>query len=449
MREAISNKIRKKMQRFEISGGRRLKGSISVNGSKNATVAILAAAMMNRGTTTIRNVPQIEEVNRWIEVLQSMGVKIERNEKELKVIPPKKISIGRIDKQAAQKTRSVIMLIGSLLRCCKRYSIPQAGGCKLGKRIVSPHFYALENFGVKVDVKSNSYEVDTSKFSKANEVVLYESGDTVTETALMAAAQIPAKTTIKMATGNYMVQDLCFYLQKLGVRIKGIGTPTLEVEGLGGIKRDVAYDISEDPIEAMFFISLAIATKSDLTIKRCPIDFLELELLKLRKMGQKYQFKKNYFSKNGKTKLVDIRIIPSELKCLEEKIHALPFPGINQDNLPFFVPIAMFAKGRTLIHDWAYENRAIYFTELTRLGAKITLLDPHRVYVEGPAKIKAAEMMCPPALRPAAIILVVMLAAPGRSILRDVYSINRGYEDLQGRLRGIGAEIKMLEQATS
>jgi UDP-N-acetylglucosamine 1-carboxyvinyltransferase len=378
-------------------------------------------------------------------VLQSIGVKIERRKKEIKIIPPKKIKIGSIDKQAAQKTRSVIMLISALLSCCKKYSIPQAGGCKLGKRIVSPHFYALENFGVKIKVKSDSYEVDTDKFTKGGKVVLYESGDTVTETALMAAAQIPAKTTIKMATGNYMVQDLCFYLQKLGVKIKGVGTSTLEVEGLNRIDKDVVYNISEDPIEAMFFISLAITTKSDLTIKRCPIDFLELELLKLKKMGQKYQIKKQYYSENKNTKLADIRIMPSTLSSLEDKIHALPFPGINQDNLPFFVPIAMCAKGRTLIHDWAYENRAIYFTELVRLGAKITLLDPHRVYVEGPAKIKSAEMMSPPALRPAAIILVAMLAAPGKSILRDVYSINRGYENLQERLQSIGADIEMLE----
>jgi len=431
------------MQKFKINGGKKLSGSITVNGSKNATVAILAASMMNKGTTTLKNVPQIEEVNRWTEVLQSMGVGIERKGKDLKIIPSKKLKIKKIDIKAAQKTRSVILLIGALLGKFNKYSIPQAGGCKLGRRIVTPHFFALEKFGIKINVRRDSYDIDTSKFDKAPNVVLYESGDTVTETALMAAAQLPTKTTIKMATANYMVQDLCFYLQRLGVKIKGIGTSTLEVEGARKLNKNVTYNIGEDPIEAMFFISLAIATRSRLTIRRCPIEFLELELLKLEKMGQKFKIKKEYYSNNKKTRLIDVEIFPSSLIALEDKIHALPFPGLNQDNLPFFVPIAMIAKGRTLIHDWTFENRAVYFTELARLGGKVTLLDPHRVYIEGPTKMKNAEMMSPPALRPAAIILVAMLAAPGKSVLRDVYSINRGYENLQQRLQAIGAEIEM------
>jgi UDP-N-acetylglucosamine 1-carboxyvinyltransferase len=250
-----------------------------------------------------------------------------------------------------------------------------------------------------------------------------------------------------MATGNYMVQDLCFFLEKLGVEIKGIGNSTLEITGLEKINKDIEYEISEDPIEAMFFISLAITTRSDLKIERCPIEFLELELLKLEKMGQRYNILKEYKSENGKTDLVDLEIIPSELKAPEDKIHGLPFPGINMDNLPFFVPIVSIAEGRTLIHDWSFENRAIYFLDLNRLGANISLLDPHRVYVEGPVEFKPAEMMSPPALRPAAIMLVAMLAAPGKSVLRDVYSINRGYENLEERLESIGAKIRLIESA--
>ena len=434
------------MQKFVISGGKKLSGEIEVNGSKNATVAILAASMINEGATILRNVPQIEEVNRWTEILESMGVKIQRNGNVLKIIPPKKVRIKTIDKEAAQKTRSAILLIGSLLRKTKKYLIPQAGGCKLGERIVCPHFFALEKFGVKINVKNDGYEIDANNFSNAPNVVLYESGDTVTETAIMAASQNPSKTIIKMASANYMVQDLCFYLQKLGVKINGVGTSTLEIEGLKRVKKDVDYSIGEDPIEAMFFVSLAIATKSSLKIKRCPIEFLELEFLKLEKMGQKLEIKKRYFSKNKKTKLVDVEVFPSKLTALKDKIHALPFPGINQDNLPFFVPIAMNAKGRTLIHDWTFENRAIYFTELNRLGGRITLMDPHRIYIEGPTKLKGTEMMSPPALRPAAIMLVAMLAASGKSVLRDVYSINRGYENLQDRLQSIGADIVMLDE---
>jgi UDP-N-acetylglucosamine 1-carboxyvinyltransferase len=433
------------MQYFKVQGGKKLKGEIEVNGSKNATVAILAASMINRGKTTLKNVPQIEEVNRWVEVLESIGVEIKREEKTLTIIPPEKIEIEKINREAAERTRSAMMLIGSLMTKFEEYVIPQAGGCKLGSRTVKPHLFVLENFGVEIETKEDGFHVNTRESHDADEFVLYESGDTVTETALMAASQFEGKTKIKMATANYMVQDLCFFLEKLGVKIDGIGSSTLEVTGVDDINKDIEYTIGEDPIEAMFFISLAITTKSDFVIKKCPIEFLELELLKLEKMGQKYEILDRYLSGNGKTELVDLRFASSKLKALEEKLHGLPFPGINMDNLPFFVPIAMMAEGRTLIHDWAFENRAIYFTELNRMGGKVTLLDPHRVYIEGPVEFKNAEMMSPPALRPAAIILVAMLGAKGNSILRDVYSINRGYENLESRLINLGAEIELVE----
>ncbi len=431
-------------EKFIINGGKKLHGAIKVNGSKNAAVALLAASMINQGKTTFHNVPQIEEVNRWVEILESIGAKIERKGKTMTIVSPKRISLKRINKQSAEKTRSAILLIGALAGRSRQYFIPQAGGCKLGERTIRPHLYALENFGVKIKTTEQGFAVRVNKLRPAVDSVLYETGDTVTETAIMAAAQTPGKTVIKMASANYMVQDLCFYLEKLGVKIKGIGTSTLEIRGKKKLKKNVDYHISEDPIEAMFFISLAIVTKSELVIRRCPIEFLELELLKLQKMGQKIEVVKKYKAKNKRTRLVDIKIIPSKLTALKDKIHALPFPGLNMDNLPFFVPIAMMAKGKTLIHDWVYENRAVYFTELNRLGGKITLIDSHRVTVTGPTNLKPADLTSPPALRPAAIILVAMLGAKGKSILRGVYSINRGYEDLEKRLQSIGADIELV-----
>ena len=268
----------------------------------------------------------------------------------------------------------------------------------------------------------------------------------MTEDSLMAATKINGATVIKFASANYQVQDLCFFLEKLGVKIEGIGTTTLVVHGKSEINTAVEYSPSEDPIEAMLFLAIAATTNSSITIERCPIDFLELELLKLEKMGFKYKILKKYKARNGRTDLVDIQTFSSKLKALEEKIYARPFPGLNIDNLPFFVPIATQAKGRTLIHDWVFENRALYYTELAKLGANVILADPHRVYIEGSTELKPAEVVCPPALRPAAIILVAMLAAKGISILRNVYSINRGYEDLCARLNKLGAKIQPLRE---
>jgi len=434
------------MEYFEINGGKKLKGAIAISGSKNATVALLMASLINKGKTILKNVPQIEEVNRLIEVMESVGVRFEKDGKNLTIIPPAKIAINKINKEAAERTRSIIMMVGALGSHFKKYAIPQAGGCRLGSRTIKPHLLALEELGIKITTKEDGFHIAAEKLIAGKKIVLYELGDTVTENVLIAAAQIKGKTTVHLASANYMVQDVCFFLEKLGVKIKGIGTHRLEIQGLGKIRKDVEYEISEDPIEAMFFISAAVCTGSGLIVRRCPIDFLELELLKLEKMGLRFKFAKSYLSKNGKTNLVDIKLFPSKLTALEEKIHPLPSAaGINMDNLPFFVPVAIFAKGETLIHDWVYENRAIYFAELNRLGAKITLMDSHRVLVEGPRKLTGATMTCPPALRPGAIILVAMLAAKGKSVLQDIYHIERGYANLVERLRSLGAEIKKVK----
>jgi UDP-N-acetylglucosamine 1-carboxyvinyltransferase len=432
---------------FEIEGGHELHGEITMNSSKNAAVAILAGALLNKGTTYLEQMPKIEEVARLIEVLQSIGVKVTWiKNTDLEIKPPARFNLENINTDSAQKTRSIIMFIGSLMHHLKEFNLPYAGGCSLGKRTVAAHQFALEKFGVQIETKSNAYHIKIKKQAPGS-VTMYEMGDTATENILFAAAMTEGKTIIRFASSNYMVQDVCLFLQKLGVKIEGIGTSTLTVHGVKSINKRVRYAPSEDPLEAMLLISAAALTNSSITIKRCPIDFLRLELLKLEKMGLTFTISAEYLAKNGFTKLVDITTQKhGELTALADKIHPLPYPGINIDNLPFFVPIAAMAKGETLVHDWVFEDRSIYFTELNKLGVHVHLLDPHRVMIEGPTKFRAAEVICPPALRPATIILVAMLAAPGRSILRNVYSINRGYESLADRLRSLGAHIRTLHE---
>ena len=432
---------------FEINGGKEISGEITMKSSKNATVAILAGALLNKGVTYIENAPRIEEVFRLLEVLESIGVQVRWvNGVDLELKPPAKLKLNDINVEAATKTRSIIMFIGSIMHYEKKFQLPYAGGCHLGKRTIAAHEYVLEKFGVKIETTDGKYTLTVNK-KQPGRVTMYEMSDTATENALLAAALTEGKTVISFASCNYMVQDLCFFLQKLSVKIEGIGTTTLTIHGAKSINKRVKYHSGEDPLEAMLFITAAAVTNSKITVKRAAIDFLELELLKLEKMGLRFDYSEVYPSYNGKTRLVDITTHHHEgLTALGDKIAPLPYPGINIDNLPFFVPIAAIANGETLIHDWVFEDRALYFTELNKLGAKVRLLDPHRVIVDGPTKFKATEVICPPALRPATIILVAMLAAPGRSVLRNVYSINRGYESLAMRLRELGADINTLHE---
>lgn len=429
---------------LKIEGGHKLRGAIDVKVSKNAAVGLLCAALLNRGTTVLKKVPKIEEVFRLIEVLESIGVKVTWLEDGLEIKPPKKLLLDKMDVKAARRTRSVIMYLGALMHRYKEFRLPYAGGCKLGKRTVAPHLYALEEFGVSVTTKNNYYHAVIKKRA-ARDVTLYEMGETVSENVLMAAALTDGTTILRNISSNYMVQDMCFFLEACGVKIEGIGTNKLIVHGVKDIDKDITYYPSEDPIEAMSFISAAITTNSHITVRRSPIDFLRVELLRLEKMGCKFRISKPYLAENKRTELVDITTLETDdLKAPEDKIHALTHPGINMDNLPFFAPIVARAKGTTLIHDWSYEDRALYLTELRKLGVDVRLADPHRAYITGPSKFEPADINSPAALRPAVIILITMLAAPGTSILRNIYSITRGYEDFAERLNKLGAHITVL-----
>lgn len=429
---------------LQIEGGKKLHGSIEVKTSKNAAVALLCAALLNKGTTTLRRVARIEEVNRIIEVLNSIGVKTKWIDEtnDLVITPPARLKLDEMDIEAAKKTRTVIMFLGPLLHQYRSFKLPYAGGCSLGTRTVEPHMDGLKHFGLRVEAETEYYQASVKKTAPKRAIVLTERGDTVTENILMAAALYDGETIIRNASPNYMVQDVCFFLQKIGVSVEGIGTTVLKIRGLKVIKKNVDYYPSEDPIEAMSFIAAALVTDSKLTIKRAPIEFLELELATLEGMHMQYDISEEYMARNDKTRLVDITIKPSKLVAPKDKLHPLPFPGVNIDNLPFLGLIATVAEGRTLVHDWLYENRAIYFMELNSLNAQVELLDPHRVYITGPTKWKPAEMVAPPALRPTVVVLLAMLATPGTSILRNVYQMNRGYEQLAERLNTIGADIQ-------
>lgn len=439
-------------QGFRIRGGRELSGEITINTSKNAAVALLCASLLNSGRTVLHRVARIEEVYRIIEVLESIGVKChwQNRHRDLEIISPRELKLDEMNIEAARQTRSIIMFLGPLMYLFEKFRLPFAGGCFLGKRTVMPHLKALASFGLEVFVnpENNFYEVtvDQKKLRSRQDryIILTERSDTVTENVLMAAALAPSKTTIVNASSNYMVQDLCFFLEKLGVKIEGVGTTRMVVQGCPLIDTDVDYHISEDPIEAMSFIAAALVTNSEITLTRAPIEFLEIELEFLKEMHAKFEKSPEYVSRNGRTRLVDLTIKKSRLVAPTDKIFPLPFPGPNIDNLPFFSVIAAAAEGRTLIHDWVFENRAIYITELTNLNVKVELLDAHRVYVEGPTNWRPAEMVAPHALRPAVVILIGMLAAPGTSILRNVYPINRGYQDFSERLRHLGADITPL-----
>lgn len=433
------------MPYYRIEGGKKLHGSVEATSGKNSPVALILATLLIKGKSSFANMSHVDEVIKLVRLLETIGVKAEwKSETELELDTTGPLHMEKIDKKLCSAMRISLLFFGALAAREKNYRVYKSGGCKLGARSIKPHSLALEQFGVNVVSKSEYYEVHNAPLKSAY-IVMYESGDTTTENAVMAAVLASGKTTLKMASANYQIQDLCHFLIKAGAKIKGVGTTTLEIEGVKTLKPVKKYEIIPDPVDAMAWIALAVTTKSALTVKNCSLEFLELELEKLRVMGQKFTLTNLRLQGTGKFRVADIVLEPSQLTALTDKIYGRPFPGLNIDALPFFVPIATQAKGQTLVHDWAYENRALYSLEFQKFGANVILMDPHRLLIQGPSKLLGNESVCPPAIRPGMAILIAMIAANGKSILRNVGPIERAYDNLMERLQKLGVKIERFD----
>jgi UDP-N-acetylglucosamine 1-carboxyvinyltransferase len=273
---------------------------------------------------------------------------------------------------------------------------------------------------------------------------MLEASDTGTENAVMGAVLAKGKTIIRNASYNYMVQDTCWALVSMGAKIEGIGSDTLAITGVKKLKGLKNYSIMADPIVAFSFISLAISTKSELTVKNVPFEFLELELALLEDMGQKIKVLKEYKSDNRRFLLRDLKIIPSLLKAPEDKIHAATNygHGVNNDNFPIFSVLALQADGETLLCDWGYEGRQQHLYELKKMGAKVAILDVHRSLIFGDPKIRLrGNVINIPYLRAGIILLIAALTAIGKTQLNNVYQIRRGYAGIIEKLKALGADI--------
>jgi len=438
---------------WKVHGGHQLSGTVTTNGSKNSALAIISASLLTFEPILLTNVPRISDINDMISILQSMGslaTWVDNN--TLSLQRPLILDVESLDTEAAARTRAVVLLAAGLATDHADFTLPLPGGCNLGDRSLEPHIDALEQLGLEVSHQSDGLRVRRADEADAETTVtLIESGDTVTENAILTAVALNRGIVrICNASCNYMVQDLCSFLQKTsGVKIDGLGSPQLTICCCdSGTPGPITYPILEDPIEAFFFIAAAVVTKSCLQVLRVPLKFIALELRLLQKMGLEVQKGPQYASASGVTALCDLEILASDhpLDATELKIHPNIYPfGVNVDNLPAFGPIAAVSEGQTLLHDWMYEQRAPYFAILRDFGANVELPDRHRAYIRGSAELRASNCYLPPALRPASMVLLVALAVPGVSCLSSVDVLGRGYGNLIERLRSIEARVDVVD----
>jgi UDP-N-acetylglucosamine 1-carboxyvinyltransferase len=415
------------MQVFEIEGGNRLSGEIDVRGSKNAAAPIIAATLLTKEPCVLSNVPLIDDIFRFLEILKSMGSEIEWLEERKVRITNANIDPTKIDFELVRKMRLPILLLGSLSARFDHFRLYHPGGCVLGARSVDTHMDALGRFGVRITKDQSVYDVDASG-RKPGKIILKEFSVTATENAMMLAAGMPGKTVIKIAACEPHVEDLGHFLQAMGANIEGLGTHTLVIEGRSDL-RGTEYEIIPDPIEAATFLVLGVALGSDITVRHAREEHLELVLEKLREFGADFEITKDA-----------IRVIPGEELVSPGKVKAEIYPGIPTDSQPVFGILATLAEGETLMHDPLFEARFNYVPEIEKMGAKVTVLNPHQALIKGGARLKGT-MIRSYDLRAGASLIIAALAATGTSIIEEIGQVDRGYEKIEERLQKIGAKI--------
>lgn len=423
---------------FSMRGGRRLEGTVEVRGAKNAVFPLLAASLLTKEPCTIRNVPLIEDVFRMVELLKSIGAGVSwTGEREIKICTAD-VDPSKIDSDLVTKFRGSVLLLGPLLARFGRVRIPRPGGCLIGARPIDTHLDALSQLGAQVAFDGDFYEVELREKKSEARAVMNEFSVTGTENVMLLSSFFEGKTEILAADTDYQVHELAAFLRKMGAKADIRPEHTIVVEGkrwLAGADHELLYD----PIEAGTFILTAAAARGNVMVRNVEVKFLELFLKRIKDFGVPLELKK---IKEGRA---HVQVAPFN-RLSACRVQSLPYPGIPSDLLSAFGVLATQAEGVTLLHDPLYEGRLKYLEELNRMGANIIFCDPHRAIVQGPTKLRGRVLKTAD-IRGGAALVMAGLIAEGETVIQNVYQIDRGYEKIEERLRGIGADIKRVRSS--
>ena len=416
--------------KFLIKGGIPLKGDIEISGYKNSAGACLSAALLSVQPSIVGNLPGATDVLDQIEILKIMGAKIEWLDQKRIKIDAQNINPEKIPADLFEKMRVSVLLVGPLLARFKEFKIPHPGGDKIGLRPIYTHLKALQVFGIEVKEENGFYCFKRPEKIEGHNVVLKEFSVTATEILMMVAAAAQGKSKIEIAAAEPQVQDLGHQLEKMGVRIKGIGTHTLEIEGNQNLK-GAEFDICPDPLEiGTFFTALAI-TQGQGKIKNIIPDHLTMFWGEMKEMGVNFEIIGN-----------DVLIKPTE-KFYANKIQVLPYPGFPTDLQPVTSVLLTQAQGKSLVHDPLYENRFQHLHELRKMGADIEITDPHRALIFGKTELTGSKINSSD-IRSGAALILAGLAAKGETQIENISQIARGYDKIEEKLRKLGAQIEKI-----
>jgi UDP-N-acetylglucosamine 1-carboxyvinyltransferase len=425
------------MTSFIVEGARPLSGSVRPAGNKNAALPAIAASILAPEPIVLENVPRIRDVQTLLEILISLGASADWTGPNVVRIDTSGISVGEVDQAMAERIRASILLAGPLLARFGHVKLPPPGGDVIGRRRLDTHILAFRALGATVEL-NGGFELNASRLRGA-EFFLDEPSVTATENAIMSAAGAEGETLIRNAAAEPHVQDLCRMLVGMGAEIEGIGTHQLTIRGVRELSGST-HRIESDHIETGSFIGLAAVTHSELTIEEAPLEHLDSTLLAFRRLGVEC-------SVDG-----DKLIVHGDRPCkvahdafgAVPKIDDGPWPAFPADLTSIALVTATQCEGTILIHEKMFESRMFFTDKLVSMGARIILCDPHRAVVVGPSQLRGGSMESPD-IRAGMAILIAALGAQGRSVIRNIRQIERGYEGIDERLRSLGAEIERVQ----
>jgi UDP-N-acetylglucosamine 1-carboxyvinyltransferase len=408
-----------------VTGGKALEGKISVSGNKNAALKLIPAALVGNMPSTFTNVPDISDVAVMCELIEKLGAKVERKDHTL-TIDPRTLTSFDPDPDLSSKFRASVVLAAPLLTKFGKAIVTPPGGDQIGERLLDTHFKLMAELGVTIERKDGRFFLDW-KERKTADIFLDETSVTATEMGLMMASTLPGKTKIDDAACEPHVADLAEFLGKLGAKVKGAGTSSIEIEG--GKLTGAEHEVSPDHIEAGTFAIAAAITKGKVEVEGFNPEKYQMILHYLSDMGVNYKINKN-----------SLTVLPSNLEAKRRKFQTRPWPGFPTDLMSPFIVLATQTKGTVLCHDWMYEWRMFFVDDLISMGANIFIADPHRVIVSGPTPLMSDRLFCKD-IRAGVSVVLAALAAQGRSEIENVEVVARGYENIEARLKGLGAEI--------
>lgn len=424
------------VSKYVIEGGFPVYGRVRASGNKNAALPCLAATLLTDETVTLSNIPDIEDVHVMLAMLKSLGARVERRGKNEWEVCCKGVKDSRIPREEAIKVRAAILFAGPLLGRLGKVSLAPPGGDVIGRRRLDTHFFALKDLGASIDI-DGEYSISANKLVGCD-LFLDETSVTGTENALMAAVKARGETIIRNAASEPHVQDLCRLLNAMGGKIKGIGSNVLYIRGvsaLGGCE----FRIGADFMEVGSFIGLAAATRGSLSIDEANPEHMKMCKIAFGKLGISWSTIGNSIHIPAEQ---DMRVI-RDIGGMIPQIDDAPWPGFPPDLSSIVTVVATQVDGTILIHEKMFESRMFFVDKLIAMGAGIVLCDPHRAVVTGPSQLRAAELISPD-VRAGMAMVIAALVAEGTSIIRNVYQIERGYENLCERLKGIGVRIEQV-----